>query len=173
VSAELLVVRCQLGEPGALTALVREWHPTVHRFVLRMVGAGAADDVAQEVWIALLRGLPRLQHADRFAPWMFTIARRAVANRLRAEYARPEIELDVDLTSDDGATEQVHDRVAIEAGLAALPPREREALVLAYLHDLPLATCSEICGVPVGTIKSRLSRARHLLREELIRRGYP
>ena len=173
MSTELLIVRCQLGEPDALTDLVREWHPTVHGFVRRMVGPGAADDVAQEVWIAIFRGLPRLQDADRFAPWLFTIARRTVANRLRAEYARPEVELDLDRTDDDDAAERMTDRMAVEAGLGALPAREREVLVLAYLHDLPLATCAEICGVPVGTIKSRLSRARRLLREELIRREYP
>jgi RNA polymerase sigma-70 factor (ECF subfamily) len=167
VSDELLVVRCQLGEPDALEALVREWHPTLHGFVRRMVGPGAADDVTQDAWIGVFRGLPRLNDTARFVPWLFTIARRAVINRLRGEYARPEVELDIDRADAGNPTDQVLDRVALDAGLATLPAREREALVLAYLYDLPLAACAEICGVPVGTVKSRLSRARHLLRDEM------
>lgn len=173
MSDELLIVRCQLGEPDALEDLVREWHPTLHGFVRRMVGPAAADDVTQEVWIGILRGLPRLKDTARFAPWLFTIARRAVINRLRGEYSRSEVELDVDPAEAGVPTDQVVDRMALDSGLAALPAREREVLVLVYLFDLPLATCAEICGVPIGTIKSRLSRARRLLRDELTRKEDP
>jgi RNA polymerase sigma-70 factor (ECF subfamily) len=173
VSDELLIVRCQLGEPDALEDLVREWHPTLHGFVRRMVGPAGADDVTQEVWIGILRGLPRLKDTARFAPWLFTIARRAVINRLRGEYSRPEVELDVDPAEAGVPTDQVVDRMALDSGLATLPAREREVLVLVYLYDLPLATCAEICGVPIGTIKSRLSRARRLLHDELTRKEDP
>ncbi|MDP9795842.1 DNA-directed RNA polymerase specialized sigma24 family protein [Catenuloplanes nepalensis] len=79
---ELLVVRAQLGERDAFADLVRAWHDPVHSFARRMIGARDADDVAQEVWLAVVRGLPRLREPARFPPWLFSIARRAVTNGL-------------------------------------------------------------------------------------------
>jgi RNA polymerase sigma-70 factor (ECF subfamily) len=67
----------------------------------------------------------------------------------------------------------VVDRAELVAGLAGLPVREREILILFYLQDLSLETCAEICAIPVGTVKSRLSRGRRMLRDELTQKGYP
>ena len=167
---ELLVVRCQLGEREAFAELIRAWHPAVERYVGRML-AGPDDDVVQEVWLAVFKGLPRLRQPDRFAPWLFAIARRAVMNRLRDVYSHPVPELVDDVPGVD-ETEAVIDRETIGGALAALPAREREVLLLFYLEDLPLDVCAQVCAVPVGTIKSRLNRARRLLRRELARKGY-
>jgi RNA polymerase sigma-70 factor (ECF subfamily) len=112
-----------------------------------------------------------LRRPDRFAPWLFTVARRAVMNRLRDAYTRPEPEPIDDLRGGDEA-EAVVNRETLAGALAAVPAREREVLLLFYLEDLPLEACAQICAVPVGTIKSRLSRARVLLRRELVRKGY-
>src|SRR3954466_10882762 len=128
---ELLVVRCQLGERDAFAELVRAWHPAVQRFVGRMLG-GPDDDVTQEIWLAIIRGLPRLRQPDRFAPWLFVIARRAVVNRLRADYAAPE-PLDEDVPGGDESA-AVLDRELIAGALAALPVREREVLLLFHLE---------------------------------------
>ncbi|MGS2640861.1 sigma-70 family RNA polymerase sigma factor [Streptosporangium sp. LJ11] len=168
---ELLVVRCRLGEREAFAELVRTWHDPVWNYVRRMLGPSRADDVAQEVWVAVVRGLPRLKEPGRFAPWLFTIARRAVADRLREEYARPEVPAEEERVSADPADTLV-DRAGLLAGLSALPVREREVLVLFYLQDLSLEDCAQICAVPAGTVKSRLSRARRMLRDQLTERGY-
>lgn len=165
---ELLVVRCQLGERDAFAELVQGWHPAVERYVRRML-AGPDDDVVQEVWLAVFTGLPRLRQPERFAPWLFTIARRAITNRLRAAYDRTEPEPPDEVAADQDEIDAVADRELISDALGALPLREREVLLLFYLEDLPLDTCAQICGVPVGTVKSRLNRARKLLREELTR----
>jgi RNA polymerase sigma factor (sigma-70 family) len=172
MSDELLVVRCQLGERGAFAELVRAWHDPVWTYVRRMLGPADADDVTQEVWLAVVRGLPRLRQPDRFAPWLFTVARRAVTNRLRAEYARPESIADAGPAGPDPA-DGVLDRAQLVAGLAEVPVREREMLILFYLGDLSLQSCAEICAVPVGTVKSRLSRGRRMLRDALVEKGYP
>ncbi|MFI6907903.1 RNA polymerase sigma factor [Nonomuraea sp. NPDC050394] len=169
MSDELLVVRCQLGERDALAELVRTWHEPVWTYVRRMLDAERADDVTQEVWVAVLRGLPRLKEPGRFAPWLFTIARRSVADRLRAEYAQPEPQPPVPQSD---AFEAALDRAALVGALAALPVRERDVLALFYLEDFSLEDCAQICGVPVGTIKSRLNRARRLLSEHLTRKGH-
>lgn len=170
MSDELLVVRCQLGERDAFAELVRGWHPRVERYVARMLG-GPDDDVVQEVWLGVVKGLPRLKRPDRFAPWLFTVARRAVMNRLRDVYAHPEPEPLDDPPGEDEA-DAVVNREALSGAVGALPAREREVLVLFYLEDLSLEACAQICAVPVGTIKSRLNRARALLRRELVRKGF-
>ena len=170
MSDELLVVRCQLGERNAFVELVRAWHPVVERYVARMLGR-SNDDVVQEIWLAIFKGLPRLRQPDRFTPWLFVIARRAVLNQLRDAYTRPEPEPVDDRPGGDEA-ERVVNRETLTSALAALPTREREVLMLFYLEDLPLEACAQICAVPVGTIKSRLNRARKLLHHELLRTGY-
>ncbi|MDG9700869.1 RNA polymerase sigma factor [Streptomyces sp. DH37] len=185
---ELLVVRCQLGEREAFGELVDRWHAPLWRYLRHMAGsAHTADDLAQEVWVAAVRGLPRLRDPARFAAWLFTIARRALADHLRHVYAAPRAPLprEEDITGDitrdiagdiaedgDGRLEEVLDRMEVRAGLDGLPPPEREVLILFHLEDLPLATCSAVLGVPVGTIKSRLVRARRMLRTTLTERGF-
>ncbi|MFI6602539.1 RNA polymerase sigma factor [Nonomuraea sp. NPDC050536] len=161
----LLLVRCQLGEREALTELVRAWHQPVWTYARRMLGPARADDVSQEIWLAVLRGLPRLRDTERFRPWLFTIARRSVVNALRSSYGEPGPE-PVEPVLDDPA-DTLLDRVELAAGLAKVPAREREVLILFYLEDLSLEDCAEICAVPVGTVKSRLNRARRLLRTHL------
>jgi RNA polymerase sigma-70 factor (ECF subfamily) len=169
---ELLVVRCQLGEPEAFAELVGLWHVPVWTFVRRMLDAERADDVAQEIWVAVLRGLPRLVDPGRFAPWLFTIARRTVLNRLRHEYAVTERPGEAEEPLAGDLAEEVVERAELVAALTDLPILEREILILFYLEDLSIAECAQICAIPPGTVKSRLHRARRLLREHLVEKGY-
>ncbi|MGW3349668.1 RNA polymerase sigma factor [Nonomuraea rubra] len=164
---EVLVVRAQLGERAALAELVARWRVPVWTYVRRMLDAERADDVSQEIWLAVVRGLPRLREPGRFAPWLFTIARRSVTDRLRGQYARePETLTAGEATAED-AVEAMVDRAGLISALARLPLLEREVLVLHYLEDLSVEDCAQVCQVPAGTVKSRLSRARRLLRAHL------
>jgi RNA polymerase sigma-70 factor (ECF subfamily) len=167
----LLVVQAQLGDRRALADLVVLWHDPVWRYVRRMLGrAHTADDVSQEVWAGVLKALPRLREPERFAAWLFTIARRSVMDRLKENYL-PDDLAEPDLPVDDHVA-AVLDRAQLDEGMAALPAREREILILFYLHDLALEDCARVLEVPVGTVKSRLSRARQLLRARLADKGY-
>ncbi|WP_327002685.1 sigma-70 family RNA polymerase sigma factor [Dactylosporangium sp. NBC_01737] len=169
---ELLVVHAQLGERAALAELVARWRVPVWRYVRRMLDADRADDVAQEIWLAVVRGLPRLREPARFTPWLFAIARRSVVDRLRTEYAREQATLVRDEPSVDDPVEAMVARAELVAALTSLPVLEREILVLHYLEDLSVQDCAQICRVPVGTVKSRLNRARRLLREHLNGKEY-
>ncbi|MFY1703920.1 RNA polymerase sigma factor [Micromonospora sp. WMMA1923] len=179
-SDALLVVRAQLGDRRSLGELVDRWHEPLWRYVRRLLDApGAADDVAQEAWAAALRSLPRLREPDRFTPWLFTIARRAVLNHLRDRYGRAESPTaghpDETAEADEAVPDDVPgvlDRRQVEEGLAGLPPRERDVLVLFYLYDFPLTDCAEVLQVPPGTVKSRLHRARRMLHAQLVEKGY-
>jgi RNA polymerase sigma factor (sigma-70 family) len=167
----LLVVRAQLGDRRALAELVGYWHEPVWLYVRRMLDRpGLADDVSQEAWAAALKALPGLRQPERFAAWIFTIARRSVLNHLRQKYREAEPPGDDPVAGDEVGT--VLDRAQVTEGLARLPVPEREVLILFYLHDLALEECAQVLSVPAGTVKSRLFRARRLLRDHLIGKGW-
>jgi RNA polymerase sigma factor (sigma-70 family) len=175
VRDEWLVVRCQLGEREAFDDLIARWHPPLWRYAARVTGdADAAADVVQDVWLRVLRGLGSLRDATRFRAWIFGIARRALMDRLRQRYAEPPTE-PLDLASiaepaaDDGG--DVDESELLLAELEQLPLLEREVLVLFYLRELSLSDIAAVAAIPVGTVKSRLFRARNMLRSQLARKG--
>lgn len=168
---EWIVVRCQLGERAAFDELIEHWQRPLWTYVRRMTGQDeAAGEVLQDVWLRVLRGISRLREGSRLRAWLFGIARRAVMDRLRAQYAQPtqvEVEELADLEAREAPDDPEEDLRALEGGLARLPAVEREVLVLFYLQELSLADVADIMRVPIGTIKSRLFRARQMLRREL------
>src|SRR3954453_12341841 len=95
---ERLALRCLLGEPAAFDELIARRHPGGGRYARRMSGSDdAADDVAQDVWLRVLRGLPRLAEPARIRAWFSVTARRLLRHRPRPRYATPtvaEVELD-------------------------------------------------------------------------------
>ncbi len=176
---ELLAVRCQLGEPAAFDLLIERWHQPLWRYVRRLSSDDeAAADTLQDVWLRVLRAFPRLRDPSRLRAWLFGIARRTLMDRVRGRYAEPhplpldEIPLAAPDDDDGGLTaDRAGDLGVMHDELARLPFTERDVLVLFYLQELSLAQLAEVLGVPVGTVKSRLHRARHLLRRHLTARG--
>jgi RNA polymerase sigma factor (sigma-70 family) len=167
-SDALVTVRCQLGEQDAWEILVRRWHPRLWRFVSRMVPDGAvADDVLQTVWLRVVRSLAQLREPDRLGAWLLGIARRTVADQFRERYRRPPTEEIGEIAVLDSEIETRDAIDAIEAGLVNLHPTDRETVVLYYLEEMPLGDVAEICGVPPGTVKSRLHRARRIIKSNL------
>jgi RNA polymerase sigma factor (sigma-70 family) len=167
---ELLAVRCQLGEPAAFDDLIARWHGPLWTYTRRLVGHDdAAQEVVQDVWIRVIRGLPRLRDGSKLRSWLFGIARRTLMDCLREEYARPaEPDIDVNEIPAEPFTETAEEDLAeLERGLARLPLVEREVLTLFYLEELSLNDVAEALKVPVGTVKSRLFRARRMLRQEM------
>ena len=166
----LLVVRCQLGEKAAFDALISRWTPSLHRYALKLAqDRDLADDLVQDVWLKVLRGLDRLREPERFRPWLFGIAHRTFVDRLRIRYAQPaEANMDLNALPDaNGGDDPFTLRHAVHQGLDALPVIEREVLTLFYLEDMPHADIATALAIPIGTVKSRLHRARTLLRHHL------
>jgi len=169
---EWLAVRCQLGERQAFDELIERWGEPTWRYVRRLTGSNdAADDVAQNVWLRVLRGIHKLRDGSRLRAWLFGIARRTLMDRLREQYAAPDVRAidDVDLPAVDTTEDMETDLTAVERELARLPVVEREVLTLFYLRELSLDEVADVLGVPVGTVKSRLFRARRILRREVER----
>lgn len=169
---EWLVVRCQLGERAAFAELTARWHAPLWTFLRRLSGDDdAADDLAQDVWLRVLRGIGRLRDGSKLRPWLFGIARRAAMDRLRAQYATPSSDVDA-ATLPATEPSMLDDEIAImHEELARLPLVEREALTLFYLQELSLNEVADVLELPLGTVKSRLFRARQLLRRELEAKG--
>ncbi len=167
---ELLVIRCQLGDRSAFDELTERWHPPLWKYVRRLAGNDdAAKDVAQDVWLRVLRGIGRLRDGSRLRPWLFGIARRTLMDRLRQQYAGPvDSDIDVAELADDQVVDSLEEEIAaMEHELTRLPVTEREVLTLFYLRELSLAEVAEVLAVPIGTVKSRLFRARRLQRRGL------
>jgi len=171
---EWLVVRCQLGERPAFDELIERWHDPLWRYARRLTGDDeAAQDVMQDVWLRVIRGIVRLRDGSKLGAWLFGIARRVLMDRLRAQYAAPPMsDLDVTaLAAGDAALDLEEEIAAMEHQLARLPLIEREVLTLFYLQELSLGDVAAVLDVPAGTVKSRLFRARQLLRRELTSKG--
>jgi RNA polymerase sigma-70 factor (ECF subfamily) len=165
----LLAVRCQLGERAAFDELISRWHEPLWRYLRRLASSDdAARDLAQDTWLRVFRGLARLREPAKLRPWLFGIARNVAMDRLRAQYA---VGLPADVNAEElPADDNVNldeEFATLEAGLEKLPIVERETLTLFYLRELSLEEIAGLVEVPVGTVKSRLFRARRMLRRVL------
>ncbi|HYI10693.1 MAG TPA: sigma-70 family RNA polymerase sigma factor [Thermoanaerobaculia bacterium] len=171
---ELLVTRCQIGEASAFDELIGRWHTPLWKYARRVTGNDdAAAETVQEVWLRILRGIVRLREPGRFRPWMFGIARRVMMDRLRSAYAAPVVEsIDLSTIPEPQDSRDLELEISnLHEELARLPVIEREVLVLFYLQELTLNEIADVLAIPAGTVKSRLFRARHLLREQLTTKG--
>ena len=171
---ELLVARCQLGETSAFNALVERWHPPLWSYVHQMTGdAAATEEVLQEGWLRILRGIDKLREPARLQSWLYSIVRRTFTDTLRGRYADKAVDPiddelpDTDLPAELGWEESE----LLHRSMQQLPHVDRETIVLFYLRELDLQEVSEVLAIPVGTVKSRLHRARRALRRELESQG--
>lgn len=169
---ELLAIRCQLGERPALDELIDRYANRLRGYVRRVAASEAeADDLVQDIWLRVLRGLPGLRDPARLRSWLFGIAHRVLIDRLRSRYAAPDEVVDETAESrlaDAADLQQLHvDRDQVERGMAVLTPPDREAVWLFYFERLTIEEIAEAASVPPGTVKSRLHRARQQMREAL------
>lgn len=172
-----LALGCQLGERAAFEALIARWHGPLRGYARRLCGSDdGADEIVQDTWLRVLRGIAGLREPARLRPWLFGIARRAAMDRLRGRYAEPAHEAQIDpdtLALEEADPGRALDLQRLHGHLDALPPPEREALSLHYLQGLSLEEIAQVIGRPLGTVKSRLFRARALLRHRLDPEGEP
>ena len=173
IEDELLAVRCQLGEPAAFDQLILRWHEPLWKYARRLTGDDeSAAETVQDVWLRVLRGMARLREPARLRAWLFGIARRAVMDRLRQEYAAPSfVSADqCEIAAQDDSADSEEELTLIQEELMRLPVIERDVLTLFYLRELTLSQISDVLEIPVGTVKSRLFRARHALRDQMQRK---
>jgi RNA polymerase sigma-70 factor (ECF subfamily) len=171
---EALLARAQAGDRQALEQVLGEIAPLVQRFGLRMCKHPTdAEDVLQDTLLSIAVHLPEFQGRSSLSSWVFTLARSACTRMRRGLKNHPHLAEDTvrHLTAEgDSPEEAAHDkelRLALERALGALSEEHREILLLRDMEDLSAAEVSEVLGLGVPAIKSRLHRARGALREQL------
>jgi RNA polymerase sigma-70 factor, ECF subfamily len=152
------------GDRDALAAFVRATQRDVLRFVTHLADAGQAEDLAQETYLRAVGALPRFEGASSARTWLLSIARRAAADAVRSAARRPRTsgveDWDV-VAARSGVVRGAADEAVLLGELVgALDPDRREAFVLTQVLDLSYADTARVCGCPVGTIRSRVARAR-------------
>lgn len=138
-------------------------------FLARRLDGADVDDVLQDVWLRVQRGLPNLRHEERFTSWLFQVARSAVADHQRARARQPVADelADDDLvaepaTDDRDAARSLAGCVAIF--VARLPSPYRQAVTLVELEGLTVREAAEMMDISVSGMKSRVQRGRAQLR---------
>jgi RNA polymerase sigma-70 factor (ECF subfamily) len=174
-----LVARAREGDPQAFNALVARFQDGIYSLTLRMLGSSQpAEDATQETFIRAWRRIDTFRGGS-FRSWLFTIAANQARDELRRRRRRPASSLDqarddpdradLDPPSDDPTAqeevERLEMRAALERALQTLPDDWREVVVLSDIHGMDYREVAEATGLALGTVKSRLSRARSRLRD--------
>jgi RNA polymerase sigma-70 factor, ECF subfamily len=149
------------GDPVAAAAFVRATQAEVWRFVASLVDAGAAGDLTQDTYLRAFRALPAFEGRATARTWLFGIARRTCADYIRSAVRRRQLltrvaELDVV----EPAHEDPSGSVGASELLRRLNTSQREAFVLTQVLGLSYEEAAQSLGVPIGTIRSRVARAR-------------
>lgn len=172
------VIERSWDEPDAFAVLFNRYADDIHRYAARRLGTEAADDLMAETFVIAFQQRRRYDVSRPQArPWLYGIVTNLVGQHRRAEARRLKALSRVATTS-PAEGEPLADRVAakvsaestrgrLAGALAALPARHRDVLLLIAWGDLDYAEAAEALGVPVGTVRSRLHRARTGLRREL------
>jgi RNA polymerase sigma-70 factor (ECF subfamily) len=174
-SDKKLVERVQKGDKGAFDLLVLKYQHKIVNLVMRYVrDPDLALDIAQEAFIKAYRALPRFRGDSAFYTWLYRIAVNTAKNHLAAQRRRP---MDVELDLQDSEQYDLHAKLketdtpegvamsdelkqTVERAIAALPEDLRTAIILRELEGMSYEEIAETMDCPVGTVRSRIFRAR-------------
>lgn len=160
---EDLVRRVQGGDRGALDTLLRRHYDTIRAVVHRIViNSHDAEDATQMALIAIARGIKAFDGRSSLTTWMYRIATNAAIDEVRRIRRRP-LPTDDDIALNKSTTDSAEaaiTQMTVVRALRELPDEFRTALVLRHVADLEYEDIAAIQNVPVGTVRSRLSRAR-------------
>jgi RNA polymerase sigma-70 factor (ECF subfamily) len=168
-----VVEAARRGERSAQARVVDRFARPIWALACRMLGSAgrreATDDITQDALLAVLRSLPRYRfEAGRFSAWVMTIAARTVIDELRRRTdLAPALEIIDDDERPDRRSERRATVRAIEDAVGNLPPEYRAAFVLRAYHELEYGEIADALGIDIGTVKSRLWRARAQLQAAL------
>ena len=173
IADELLVLKCQAGDDGALKALVLRWQPRLVRLAWRLTGHGeAARDLTQDAWLAIVRGIRGLDDAARFRTWACRIVANKCADWIRRRGVQRAAVNDLRQSTPHSSTKadaEATKQVQLSAALRQLPAEQRVVLALHYLDGFGISEIAEVLDLLPGTVKSRLHHARRSLKEVIER----
>ncbi len=166
----VLALSAGSGDRDALEAFIRATQRDVYRFLCHLCERGEAEDLTQETYLRALRALPSFAGRSSARTWLLAIARRVAADQIRRRVTRPRTTAVEDWDT-VAAGSSTHRRSGFDEGIllrqlvTELEPDRRDAFILTQMLGLDYAAAAEVCGCPIGTIRSRVARAR----EDLVR----
>ncbi|HOS42642.1 MAG TPA: sigma-70 family RNA polymerase sigma factor [Armatimonadota bacterium] len=178
---DALIRRAAQGDAAAFDCLVEQYTPRVYALAYRMVGNSEdAQDIAQEAFVRVYHALPRYKGEAAFSTWLYRIVTNVCYDDLKRRRRRPATFTDLEHEEGDARAEtlaggespedaalRLERRRAVQAAITTLPEHFRAVLVLYDLQGFSYQEIADILKQRVGTVKSRLNRARNLLREKL------
>lgn len=168
-----LVAACQHGSREAQQQLYESCHQRAYRLLVRMVGLSDAADVLQQVFLQVFRTLHQFSGESRFETWLYRVSVNEALQHLRKQRRRRWVSLESDFMDHEPDQERNLDhKELLERALAKLDPELRSLFVLREIENLSYAEIAEALQIPEGTVASRLSRARQLLKQHLIEMGW-
>ena len=180
LALRLLVLRCQAGDEAAFAKLMTTFEERTLGYLRGIIGGDDADDVQQEVWLSVYRHLADLADPGAFRTWLFRTTRHRAIDFLRKRKRDHELIDDVPVDQvavPDANTEGEEDSAglvdekALTAALMAMPPPQREVMLLRYRDGLSYQEIAQVIARPIGTVRTRLHHARKRLQETLIGRA--
>ena len=179
-----LVATAVSGVEGSFEELVRRYQRPISAYVYRMVGNyESALDLTQEIFIKVYNSLRRYREEFKFSTWIYKIAHNSAVDHLRRNATReqslvvgPEgdqfdLPLESTRLSPEQESERKERRGEIESVVRTLPANYRELIILRHSQDLSYEEIVEVTGLPLGTVKNRLFRARDMMRQQFLTRG--
>ena len=173
------------GRVDGFEELVRRYQRPITSYVFRMLGDyESALDVTQEVFIKVYNSLAKYSAEYKFSTWLYRIAHNAAIDHMRRNSISPQsLETEnadgtyqLQIESRQPSPEQNHERsewkTEIDAVIKCLPPSYRDLILLRHSRDLSYDEIAEVTGLPLGTVKNRLFRAREMMREIFLERGF-
>jgi RNA polymerase sigma-70 factor, ECF subfamily len=167
-----LVLRSQIGDEAAFRELLELHGPHLLRYTRKMMEPSPAqvEDLIQEIWVAIYRGLPGLLDAGKFRAWVFRIAR----DRIYREYRKRKIVLQP-LVEDESwefceSPQETVNSEELHHGLGLIPREQREVLVLRYFEEMSYEEIAHVTGCTLGTVRSRIHYAKRALKTAIEKR---
>jgi len=179
-----LVATAAQGVEGGFEELVRRYQRPISAYVYRMVGDyDCALDLTQEIFIKIYASLSRYRPEFKFSTWIYKIAHNAAIDHLRRNAGRErsinngtesepqQLTIESKGLSPEQQSEREERRIEIESVVRLMPTTYRELIVLRHSQDLTYEEIVEVTGLPLGTVKNRLFRAREMMRQQFLLRG--
>ena len=173
------------GGEDSFEALVKRYQRPIAGYVFRMLGDYEASlDVSQEVFIKVYNSLSRYSSEYKFSTWIYRIAHNAAIDHMRRNAVNPQsleaensdgtyqLQIECSKPTPEQDRERSEWRTEIENVVKRLPAAYRELILLRHSQDLSYDEIATVTGLPLGTVKNRLFRAREMMREIFIERGF-
>jgi len=180
-----LVTRAIRGHESGFEELVKRYQRPITAYIFRMLGDyDLSLDVTQDVFIKVYNSLDKYRPEYKFSTWIYRIAHNAAIDHMRRNSMQTssietenadgayELQLESSLPSPEKDRERSEWRAEIDAVIKCLPPSYRDLIVLRHSQELSYDEIAEVTGLPLGTVKNRLFRAREMMRELFIERGF-